>query len=412
MLKLQKLDTYIFFLIFALLPVDMINSVMLRNAIILPITLGQIFKLIIIAVLFFRFFLFNFKLLVNSCLMLLLMLLPTFYQMFVQLDASFLFSDIVKVSRYLTPLFSFFFFKDFIVRQDPIELKKLFKLVWFSYIVLVVNILIKYIGLGYPMYKAGDIGSKGFFYAGNETSALLIILTSILAYKLFLTKERWKFYIFMVFSLFVGLSISSKTGVLGILLILILIPLERPTAEIKIGKLKKLILTLLVSIPLVVSGTWWAVKQSSVLDRLSYYWSKLDVFTFIFSHRNFFFADAYKVYIEKYSLTEKLIGIGQTRYELLNNSKIIEIDIADIFFAYGFVGLILFVFLFGMLISQSWRFSKFKEYKYTNFVFLMALILLGISSIAGHVFSSGMSAIFIGLLFSLMYLKNYAISKK
>ena len=412
MLKLQKLDTYIFFLIFALLPVDMINSVMLRNAIILPITLGQIFKLIIIAVLFFRFFLFNFKLLVNSCLMLLLMLLPTFYQMFVQLDASFLFSDIVKVSRYLTPLFSFFFFKDFIDRQDPIELKKLFKIVWFSYIVLVINILIKYIGLGYPMYKDGDIGSKGFFYAGNETSALLIILTSILAYKLFLTKERWKFYIFMVFSLFVGLSISSKTGVLGILLILILIPLERPTAEIKIGKLKKLILTLLVSIPLVVSGTWWAVKQSSVLDRLSYYWSKLDVLTFIFSHRNFFFADAYKVYIEKYSLTEKFIGVGQTRYELLNSSKIIEIDIADIFFAYGFVGLILFLFLFGILINQSWRFSKFKEYKYTNFVFLMALILLAISSIAGHVFSSGMSAIFIGLLFSLMYLKNYAVSKK
>ena len=193
-------------------------------------------------------------------------------------------------------------------------------------------------------------------------------------------------------------------------MILILIPLERPTAEIKIGKLKKLILTLLVSIPLVVSGTWWAVKQSSVLDRLSYYWSKLDVLTFIFSHRNFFFADAYKVYIEKYSLTEKFIGVGQTRYELLNSSKIIEIDIADVFFAYGFVGLILF--LFGILINQSWRFSKFKEYKYTNFVFLMALILLAISSIAGHVFSSGMSAIFIGLLFSLMYLKNYAVSKK
>ena len=412
MLKLQKIDTYIFFLIFALLPVDMINSVMLRNAIILPITLGQVFKLVIIAVIFFRFFLFNFKLLVTSFLMFLLILLPTFYQMLVQLDASFLFSDIVKVSRYLTPLFSFFFFKDFIVRQDPIELKKLFKLVWFSYIVLVVNILIKYIGLGYPMYKAGDIGSKGFFYAGNETSALLIILTSILAYKILLTKERWKFYIFMVFSLFVGLSISSKTGVLGILLVLVLIPLERPTAQIKIGKLKKLILTLLATIPLVVSGTWWAVKQSSVLDRLSYYWSKLDVLTFMFSHRNFFFADAYNVYIEKYSLTEKLIGVGQTRYELLNNSKIIEIDIADIFFAYGFVGLILFVSLFGLLISQSWRFSKFKEYKYTNFVFLMALILLGISSIAGHVFSSGMSAVFIGLLFSLMYLKNYAISKK
>ena len=410
--KLQKLDSLIVLLMFALLPIDMINGVMLGNEIILPITIGQLFKLLIIGVLFFRFFIFNFKLLLTSCLMFLLMLLPSFYQMFTQLDASFLFSDIVKVSKYLTPLFCFFFFKDFITRQDPLELKQLFKLVWFSYIVLVVNILIKYIGLGYPMYKAGDIGSKGFFFAGNETSAMLIILTSILAYTIFLNKERWKFYAFMLFSLFVGLSISSKTGVLGILLLLVLIPLERPTIKTDLTKLKKLGLTLLVSIPFVFSGTWWALKQSSVFDRLTYYWAKLDALTFIFSHRNFFFADAYKVYLEKYNLLEKFLGVGQTKYEILNNAKIIEIDIADIFFTYGYIGFLLFVFSLGYLGVQSWKISKFEKYNYTKFVFLMLIILLGISTIAGHVFSSGMSAVFIGLLFSLMYIKKNVVLKK
>jgi hypothetical protein len=412
MLKLQKLDGLIVLLMFALLPIDMVNGIMLRNGILLPITLGQLFKLLIIGVLFFRFFLFDLKLLINSVLLFLLMLVPSFYQMFVQLDASFLFSDIVKVSKYLTPLFSFLFFKDIIERQDATELKRVFSFLWFSYIVLVVNILVKYIGLGYPMYKDGDIGSKGFFYAGNETSALLIILTSILAYKLFLNQERWKFYAFMLLSLFVGLSISSKTGVLGILLLLILIPLERPTMQIEKSKLKKLGLTLLVSVPVLVSGTWFALKQSSVFDRLSYYWEKLDVWTFLFSHRNFFFSDAYQVYKNEYTIVEKLIGVGQHKYELMNNMKIIEIDIADIFFAYGFIGLTLFMVLMGYLGVQSWRFAEFKKYNYTKFVFLMLVILLGISSIAGHVFNSGMSAVFIGLLFSLMYLKNYEVVKK
>jgi hypothetical protein len=409
MLKLKKLDSLILLLMFALLPIDMINGVMLRNEIILPITLGQLFKLVIIAVLFFRFFRFNFKLLVTSCLIFLLMLIPSFYQIFIQLDASFLFNDIVKVSKYLTPLFSFLFFKDLICRQDPIELKKLFNFIWFSYIVLVVNILIKYIGLGYPMYKAGDIGSKGFFYAGNETSALFIILTSILAYNIFRKFDKWKFYTFMIFSLFVGLSISSKTGVLGILLLLILIPLERPTFGFDTHKLKKLVFTLLVSVPLMSFVTWFALKQTSVYNRLYFYWEKLDFWTFLFSHRNFFFVDAYKVYQEQYSKVEKFIGVGQVKYELLNSSKIIEIDLADLFFTYGYIGLFLFGLFIVFLGMESWKLSKIKEYNYTKFIFLMLVILLGISSIAGHVFNSGMSAVFIGLLFSLMYLKDYDV---
>ena len=409
MLKLQKLDGYIILLMFALLPIDMVNGVLLSNGITLPITISQLYKLLIMSLLFFRFFRFNNKLLTSSCILFGLMLIPSFIQIVSQSDASFLVQDIIKIGKYLSPLFCFYFFRDLIIRQNKLEIKKLFNLVKFSYLVLVFNILIKYVGLGYPMYKAGDIGSKGFFYAGNETSALLIILTSILAYQLFSTSKRWKYYIFMVFSLFIGLSISSKTGVLGILLLLVLIPLERPTIKTDLTKLKKIGQTLFASTLLGGSITWWALKQSAVFNRLSFYWEELDTLTFLFSHRNFFFVDAYKVYQEKYTPIEKIFGVGQTKYQLLNNSKIIEIDMADIFFAYGYIGLTIFIFSIGYLGIKSFQFSKFKKYNYTNFIFLMLAILLGISTIAGHVFSSGLSAVFIGLLFSLMYLKDYEV---
>ncbi len=412
MLRVQTIDYAIIILMFALLPVDMINTIVLKNGFSLPISIGQSFKLIILILLFIRFFLFNFKDLVSSVILFLILLIPSLRQVIIQSDASFLYFDLVKVSKYSTSFIAFLFFKDIIKRQDPLELKKLLKLVRFSYVVLSLNILAKYVGLGYPMYHEGNIGSKGFFYAGNETSALLVILTSILGYQILIANKRRLYYVFMLFSMFVGLTISSKTSVLGVLLLSILMPLERANFTFKFQKLKKLGRTFFIIIPLLIGVLWSILKQLSVYDRLSFYWERLDIWTFILSHRNVFLQESMVVYQTHYTWMEKLLGLGQAKYELLNNEKIIEIDIADIFFAYGYLGLFLFLTCIGFILIQSWRFSILNVYSYGKFVFLISFILLGVSSIAGHVFNSGMAAIFIGLLFSLMYVKNDVPFKK
>jgi heme A synthase len=85
---------------------------------------------------------------------------------------------------------------------------------------------------------------------------------------------------------------------------------------------------------------------------------------------------------------------------------IVEIDFADILFAYGILGLLYFIALMFFLIIQALRFSNARKYPYSNFILLMILTLLGISTTAGHVYSSGMAALFIGLLFALMYFKK------
>lgn len=406
MLRAQTIDSVIIILMFALLPVDMINTIVLKNGFTPPISIGQSFKLIILTLLFIRFFLFNFKDLVSSMILFLILLIPSLIQVIIQSDSSFLFFDLVKVSKYSITFVAFLFFKDIIKRQDPLELKKLLKLVRFSYVVLSINILAKYVGLGYPMYHEGNIGSKGFFYAGNETSALLIILTSILGYQILIANKRRLYYVFMLFSMFVGFTISSKTGVLGVLLLFVLMPLERANFRFQLQKLKKIGFTFLIAIPILVGVVWSILKQLPVFNRLSFYWEHLDIWTFILSHRNVFLQESMVVYQTHYTWIEKLLGVGQTKCELLNNGKIIEIDIADIFFSYGYLGLFLFLVCIGFIIIQSWRFSILNVYSYGKLVFLISLILLGVSSIAGHVFNSGMAAIFIGLLFSLMYVKN------
>lgn len=398
-----KLSFFIIAFMFLLLPVDMLNGLLLRNSINLPLSLGQLHKLSILLLLLLSFVVKPTKLLLVGSLLLLL-LIPSIVQIFIQVKIGFLFKDIIKITRYLTPVFAFLFFVNYIKKGNNIDL--LFKLVKFSFIILCGNILLKYIGLGYPMYSFNSVGSKGYFYAGNETSVVLIILSSILGYKVWLEKNIKKYFFIFIFSVFIGVTISSKTGVLGVFVTFLLIPLKLLTHKVSMKNIKLVFYSLffvMVSFFILLTER---VQNSPLLMRTNHFLGKLDFVTFIFSNRNNFVVKALEVYVEKYNFIEKIIGVGQTKYETLNGNSIVEIDIVDIFFAYGAVGLLLFVLLITLLLLQAKRFRTTNNYPYSGFVFLMLIILLGISTIAGHVFSSGMAAVFLGLLFSLMYLKK------
>ena len=390
---------------FALLPVDMLNGIVLKNGINLPISIGQLFKLVILIFIFFRF-LFKPKLLLVSLGFTALLFLPSIYQSFKIFSVSSIFEDIVKISKYLTPLYCFLFFADFIKRDGYVGIVKLRNLIRFSYIVLVGNILLKYIGLGYPMYEYGSIGSKGFFYAGNEISALLVILSSFMAFDIWNRGKKIQYFLLWAFTLFVGLTVSSKTGIVGILLIFFLIPLKRPSLKINLKSFIFFLASIFLIIPLSLFLIWRSIQGTAFFIRLQYFSEKFDFWTFLLSSRNIFFKEANKTYKEKYDFIEKIMGVGQTQYENLNHNQIVEIDFADIFFAYGLFGLLYFGMLMSFLIVQAVRFSSNKRHIYSNYVLLMIWMLIGISATAGHVFSSGMAAVFIGIVFALMYFKE------
>lgn len=388
---------------FALLPVDMINGILLKNNLILPISIGQFYKLLILFTLFFRFLL-TLRLLIASFLITLCLLLPSLFQLLTESSDSFLFADLVKISKYLTPFFCFLFFVEFIKKKDESAHLKLIKLIRFSYMILVVNIFVKYIGLGYPAYEHGDIGSKGFFFAGNEISALLIILSSILAFTIWEKGNKKQYYLFLALNLLAGLTISSKTAILGIILIFFAIPFQK--RSFKINKLLLLVTSSIVFLPILFLLSWKFIQNSALILRIQYFYEKLDLWTFILSSRNIYLKNAFENYLYEYNTVEKIIGVGKTKYELLNDFKVVEMDVVDIFFTYGFLGLFIFIIIITFLLVQARRFSMKSEYLYGSFIFLMVIILLIISTLAGHVFGSGMSAVFIGLLFSLMYLKK------
>lgn len=389
---------------FALLPIDMINGFLLTNNIVFPISIGQLHKLSIIFLLFVRF-LFYPQLLFIAIVTSMLLFIPSVYQIFKNFEEPFIFSDIIKISKYLTSLYAFLFFASYIRQAGIEEYNFLIKFIKFSYIILAGNILLKWVGLGYPMYEFGDIGSKGFFYAGNEVSALLVVISSILAIHIW-KNFNWKWYIlFSLFTLFVGFTVGSKTGVGGLLLMFSLVPLKPLSFVVNVKKLIAFAAAILFLIPIALYFMWRSIQETDLMIRLTYFSQKFDLVTFLLSNRNVFLNNAWEVYLEKYDRIEKIIGVGQTKFEFLTHDRTVEIDIFDTFFTYGLLGLSLLLLLLSILLAQASIFSRSKH-PFANFVMLLSILMIGISSTAGHVINSGMAAIFLGLLFALMYFRR------
>jgi hypothetical protein len=399
--KNLRIDRLTIYIMFFLLPVDMLNGVLLTNDISLPLSVSQILKMLLLFLMFISFIKYP-KYLFYSVGLSIILLIPTFFQIIQFKGISLIFKDLIKISKYLIPVFSFFFFYIYL-KKSPASL--IFKLVYFSYFILIGNILIKHVGFGYPMYNYDDIGSKGFFYAGNEISALLLILSSIVSFKIW-NRNKYLYVLTALLNVFVALTISSKTSLFGIVLIHVLIPIKRPSLRKLNLKLflNTFIIILIALIPLSYFS-WSYIKATNIFNRISYFYEKFDFLTFMLSNRNVFLENSSIVYWDQYNFIEKIIGVGQSTYEQLNENKLVEIDIADIFFAYAFLGLSIFIICYLFIATQTYILSKNSDkYPYANLVLLMLILLFFISSTAGHVFSSGMAGVFIGLLFSLIYI--------
>ena len=149
------------------------------------------------------------------------------------------------------------------------------------------------------------------------------------------------------------------------------------------------------------------LKTSDVMKRFSYFWNELDIYTFILSNRNTFLFDFIEVFKKEYNIIEMIIGVGQSTFETLNHNHIIELDFFDIYFTYGVIGVSLFLFYISFLLIQSKIKSlNIKTYLFSSYSKYIAILLIALSFLSGHVFNSGMAAIYMGCVFSLMYSKS------
>ena len=305
-------------------------------------------------------------------------------------------------------------------------------------------------GTDYNAYKFNKLGSVGWFFAANEVSAFIGILTPMLLYYLL---EKWKLPLYLkVLSITVYVlvyyQIGTKVVGLSVILVTVFLVLYHMAGKLKDPKLRvknqliPLLLILVVGIgfvPLTPIG----INMNIHLELLKYQAPEIgeeegasgeelsedfdmeellhnnpQVLNFIFSGRDQYYAVRKHIYDEADRL-QKIFGLSQFGYTDDGEIKsyIVEIDYVDIFFNFGVIGMLLYWGMILMVIFTSiYHLLKNKLLFVLNspipYIISALILAFGIGMFAGHVFVSPAVSMYIALYIAMLYRETQSPKKK
>lgn len=333
-----------------------------------------------------------------------------------------------NISKMLTMLISSIFIYYYTKDGNKIDAKAV------VYCTLVYCVLVKLAeltGTQVATYR-GDLslGTKGWFYSGNELSSILSItlpITIMYAAK----KIDYIGIVTLLLQIHTLLSIGTKTSLVSTSIVIVMLFImsiiwsvryKDKCSYILLGILLVTAIFTLCILPNTASYKFFAmrVEENTVIvipdDNDEYIDGEGDSITdfssFILNGRQDFLKAQKELYYNT-NIAEKLFG---TKYEnrlgFENNKQIktIEIDIYDIIITYGLFGTILMYFpIFLCIFSYICRDRK-KEKIYNASIFWLAalFVALGISCIAGHVLMSSTIEIFVACIMSGLFLVQKA----
>lgn len=407
------IDQIIIFLISIILLVDIMNGILLFNNVHFPFSISQIYKTSILCLMIFRIYSsYRIHLRLLTFFFILCFLLIIYLHSVQHLNISYIKQDIViALKLLLIPIAYFYFCILHSVRPHTFR-KTLTRIFLFNFFVIFISMILGYFGYGVQQYSGGT-GSRGYFYAGNELSGVIIVISAILTFYFWNRYNNKKYYfLFGVLLLIVVIIKATKTSILGVTLILILTPLISERKNFfKLTKFKfRFFFALLIFVPIIGYTLYLGSQQIGLIERLVYFSQKFDFVTVVLSGRNEFVLDAITILQEHYNILDVLIGKGVGPFldhmsYFYGQPKSTEIDPFDIFFYFGILGLLVTAsFWFYILIFSIHR-LKNRLIKYAPSVVLLNILLLSISFTAGHIMFSGLTGIFIAFANSTLNLK-------
>lgn len=223
----------------------------------------------------------------------------------------------------------------------------------------------------------GKSGFKGLFSSINEFSAIIVCLLPI-AVNYLRSKKNYKvLIIILICSSIASLLIGTKVLMGGIIFtILYLIWNEKNFFLRQSKKIKIMVISLFV-ILITISGFLFTKTRTYKNMQVQQDFFKVDnIFSLEFINRVIYndrltFLDDNYTYYKNQNIDKKLLGISINN----NDIKMVEIDIFDILFRYGIVGIILFV---SSIITIN-----FKEIKVYDKISMILLVIISLTS--GHV---------------------------
>jgi len=286
-------------------------------------------------------------------------------------------------------------------------------------------------------YDYEKLGSRGWFFAGNDLGAILAIIAPVVAaFAIEKTTSFKQFYYWIpvaliIFSLFaIGTKVGFGAVVIVTLVALFMCVMQWILSKEKEAKCKFKVNSIIAGVVLVgvaISTPFTPIIQNTFIhiniieqkqaakeqthpekpktkkekQKVQEEQKKEETTALIFSGRELFLAN-YKQYFADAPITQKLFGMGYGgNFE--DQPKMIERDFHDLFYSFGIVGFLCMIFplaFYGIKILKV-VFTRFKQiftFKYA--LLAVSLVLgLGIAYTAGHVFTSpAVSIYFVAIL--------------
>lgn len=379
-------DRIIWFIIRYSLLYDTINGAFLHGGSDLPIS--QSIKIILIILIIFK--------LVITKYFIRVWLIMT-YSFFLFIHFSFIIpiellgSSINHIFKFLSVPIFFYYIRNQFEQNSVLTLFRIKKVMNTNLFILIGNILIGLLGLGYAQYN-GQIGFRGYFYAGNEVSGILLLLFPFTLFQLYIDKNRLskKYFFYCCLLLLTAVLAVTKTAIIGTVLTLTYIP------WICSSRKKKVLLPLILLIlPIVGLILYHGITHSGIIDRWLFFYEKDGLWSLL-SGRDSRVIESMQSYL-KSSLSEQFFGLG--------GNTTVEMDPFDALFNYGILGAFLVYVFYFYLIVNSYLYKK-RKYPYAALAFYCNLLILFTSCFSGHILFSGMAGIFIAIINGLTFYKQ------
>jgi len=331
--------------------------------------------------------------------------------------------ELLKIENLITELiylFKYFYFPIVVVcllkSYNKLQLDKniINKIFIFDAAIYAVLIILPVItNTSFSSYGYYGKGSVGWFYAANEIGAILSILFPFIYIKLHEEKIGPFFVLNIILSLsmmIIGTKVCYLAMIFTQIFFLIYFILTKRNRKIIITSALVIVISLIAIPTLPVSENVQTSIDNNITTEIEQsndtnLYSK--VINIILSSRQIYLSDTYEI-SKKSPVQDKLFGIGFSNRNNINDEKItklIEIDFLDILFHYGLIGFIVYFLPFLYIIIKSFI-KIIKKKQYTNFYKLiymyLTLLLISISSVAGHVFGSPSVSIYLSLVFVLL----------
>lgn len=277
--------------------------------------------------------------------------------------------------------------------------RKIAALMLLYFVAMAANVTLGVFGIGESQY-AGGIGGKGFIIAGNEMSYLMLASASIVLFYFAENRNVWILSgVFLVLLLFFLMK-ATKVAMIGICLAYLYALIHGGYFNVK--RIPVIyILGLLGAFAILVLG-YQFIQVTGLLDRILYLYSLHGgIWGALLSGRIAFLQDAFDQVVINFNFLDIFLGAG-VGHLLAVRGSLVEINLVDVFIAFGIVGPL--VFYLPWLLMLKWSAQLFAISPKDGICFiLLAITLIGVSLTAGHVVNSGIASSATAFLVSYVY---------